>query len=780
MEDKTILVTGGAGFIGSHLCEWLCEDNHVICVDNLVTGKKDNIKLLLKNPNFTFIEHDVSKNFKIDQSIDQIYHLSSPASPIDYQKLPIETMMVNSLGTRNMLELAKEKRAKILLASTSEVYGEPEKHPQTEEYWGHVNPTGPRSCYDESKRFAEALAMAYHRVHGVDIRIARIFNSILADQAVVVFNDSNFHLLEIGEYVNKIESEQNTERRILVPAFDKKTCRISLHEVSNVIKHPYIGDAYEIRTSYGRKVRVTGDHSVFTADKNFMPVAIPVRKLRVGDYIALPAKLPTVEKELDYVVISEELLRLCSDIELWDYAIQSDSMRNIIVKNKDKIYEILEESGKYKYGRRNFYNIFEKRFVQQSLLPLYLIKKLDVEVPPDAKLRMYKSGAHIFIPNKIKITDEILWLIGFYLAEGSSNYKDGKSYFVTFSSDDHYLDKAEKILDDNFGVHVIRRMHDKNRAPAIFVHSKILYFIFDKIFQIIKKSGNEELRIPPWVFQLPLHRLKHFLEGFREGDGTHSGKKMGEEMCFDTKYENFALDLTMLLLRFGIVASVGEYTTNFKKKYGDRKFKFYRLTICELSSFDILQWDKGVKQKLIARTKGDLVWSKVKDIKKCKPTQYVYDFSVPGAENFMAGNGVCCHNTYGPRMRSNDGRVIPNFVMQALKNEDITVYGDGKQTRSFCYISDMIDGLIRLMESGRPGEILNLGHPDERKVVDVAKMIKEMTQSNSKIIFLPLPKDDPTRRKPDIKKAKEKLGWEPKISFESGLKKTIEWFRGSL
>jgi nucleoside-diphosphate-sugar epimerase len=308
---KTIIVTGGAGFIGSHLCEWLCESNHVTCVDNLVTGRKENIKLLLRNPNFTFVEHDVSKPFRVQGPVDQIYHLSSPASPIDYQKLPIETMMVNSVGTKNMLDLANEKRARILIASTSEVYGDPEKHPQSEDYWGRVNPIGPRSCYDESKRFAEALAMAYCKTHYLDVKIARIFN------------------------------------------------------------------------------------------------------------------------------------------------------------------------------------------------------------------------------------------------------------------------------------------------------------------------------------------------------------------------------------------------------------------------------------------------------------------------------------TFGPRMRSNDGRVIPNFVTQALKNEDITVYGDGKQTRSFCYITDLVDGLIKLMESGKSGEIMNLGNPDERQVIDVAKTIKELTNSSSKIVFMPLPKDDPTRRKPDIRRAKEKLNWEPRVAFESGLKKTIDWFKGN-
>ncbi len=173
-----ILVTGGAGFIGSHLVEKLLDSkNEVICVDNFVTGREDNIKPLLKNPNFTFIEHDVSKPLEINGEIGCIFHLASPASPVDYQKLPIETMMVNSIGTMNMLELAKEKGAKFLLASTSEVYGDPEKHPQSESYWGHVNPTGPRSCYDESKRFAETIAMTYYRFHRIDVKIVRIFNT---------------------------------------------------------------------------------------------------------------------------------------------------------------------------------------------------------------------------------------------------------------------------------------------------------------------------------------------------------------------------------------------------------------------------------------------------------------------------------------------------------------------------------------------------------------------------------------------------------------------------
>ena len=307
MRDKNVLVTGGAGFIGSHLCEELLKENKVICVDNLSTGDCRNVEHLMGNENFKFIEHDVSKPLELREKIDLIFHMASPASPIDYQKLPIETMMANSFGTYNMLNLAKEKKSRFLLASTSEVYGDPEEHPQSESYWGHVNPTGPRSCYDESKRFAEALTMAYQRIHKIDVKMATIFN------------------------------------------------------------------------------------------------------------------------------------------------------------------------------------------------------------------------------------------------------------------------------------------------------------------------------------------------------------------------------------------------------------------------------------------------------------------------------------TFGPRMRKNDGRAVPNFVTQALNNEPITVYGDGKQTRSFCYISDMVEGLIRLMESDTK-EPVNLGNPNEMRILEVAEIIKKMTGSESEIVFRDLPKDDPVRRKPNIERAKKEIVWEPKIMFEEGLEKTIEWF----
>ncbi len=175
---KTALITGGAGFLGSHLCDrFLKEGYKVICMDNLITGTLSNISHLEKNPNFKFIKHDVSKYIDIDDKIDIVLHFASPASPIDYLNYPIQTLKVGSLGTHNALGVAKEKKAKFLLASTSEVYGDPKVHPQPETYYGHVNCIGPRGVYDESKRFAEAVTMAYHKTQGLDTHIVRIFNT---------------------------------------------------------------------------------------------------------------------------------------------------------------------------------------------------------------------------------------------------------------------------------------------------------------------------------------------------------------------------------------------------------------------------------------------------------------------------------------------------------------------------------------------------------------------------------------------------------------------------
>ena len=173
-----VVVTGGAGFVGSHICEALIQrGDDVVAIDNLLTGSVDNISHLFGEKGFVFVEHDVTNYVHVSGPVDAVMHFASPASPVDYLEHPIKTLKVGSLGTHKTLGLAKDKGARYMLASTSEVYGDPKVHPQTEDYWGHVNPIGPRGVYDEAKRFAEAMTMAYHRSHGVDVRIVRIFDT---------------------------------------------------------------------------------------------------------------------------------------------------------------------------------------------------------------------------------------------------------------------------------------------------------------------------------------------------------------------------------------------------------------------------------------------------------------------------------------------------------------------------------------------------------------------------------------------------------------------------
>jgi UDP-glucuronate decarboxylase len=766
------LITGGAGFIGSHLCErFLNEGHEVIAVDNMITGDLANLDHLRTNSRFKYIGHDISNPLKVKVKLDNVLHFASPASPVDYLEHPIPTLKVGALGTHNTLGLAKTHGAKYLLASTSEVYGDPLEHPQKETYWGNVNCVGFRGCYDEAKRFAESIVMAYHRVHKLDTKIIRIFNSVLADQTVVAFDEEGMHLGPVGELADRIRHDHE-RRTVLVPAFDPTTLRMELKPALALTEHEPRNDAFEISLRYGRNLKVTGDHSVFVEGSDGRPVPKFARELQPGDRVAIPARLPVVERDRTEIDVATEFAARGVD-DAWDWAVRHPDLARQVEERRAEVNLYLERTGRYKPTRSlsAAVGVISRKWIRRQTVPLSVVKHFGFRVPYDAQILPHKSSDHA-LTNRLPVTDDLLWLMGFYLAEGAEYSGEG-AHFISFASDEHYLRRAKEILEREFGVRVGYAEPSPTRAPSIYVHSKVLHRLFRDVLRL------RDRRIPLWVMQLPLSRVKHFLEGFRCGDGTHSGQKVGNELCFDTVSEQLATDLNYLLLRFGLVASFGRYETTFKARYGDRKFPFYRLTVCAVDDFDILNWDRGVTQTLNATRVGDLVWAVVREVKPCPLTARVYDFSVPGCENFVAGNGVCTHNTYGERMRLNDGRVLPNFMYQALMGEPLTVYGDGKQTRSFQYVSDLVEGIWRLLRTDYH-EPVNLGNPAEITILEFAEEILKLSGSKSQIEHRPLPQDDPKVRQPDITLAKKLLGWEPKVGRDEGLRRTLDFFKRKL
>ncbi len=762
------VVTGGAGFLGSHLCERLLSEGYeVICVDNYITGSKENLRHLESEEGLTLLDHDVSTPLEIEGPVDAVLHFASPASPRDYMEYPIQTLKVGALGTHVTLGLAKAKGARYMLASSSEVYGDPLENPQHEEYWGNVNPIGPRGVYDEAKRYAEAMTMAYHRVHGIDTHIARIFNSVVGTEPVVLMNDGDLHIEAIEGYFESRDPNAIVE----VPCFDPSDGRVNFRLSSDFIRVPFRGSVYTVRTTYGREVTVTGDHSVFTHDERLNPVPIPVRRLRRGMRIAVPGRLEVETSDIDVVDLAESFMRTLQDDELWEYSVADDSLCDQVTARRQDICGLLCETSRAKDRHSSWGTI--SRWKRTGQIPLAVVKILGLSLSSNAKVGAYGGGSRATIPNRIRVTDEFLWLLGFFLAEGTQAWIEKKTYMLSFASETHYLRRAKQTLESLFRVHVGEVPASKERGASIYVHSKPLHTLFLRVL------GLEGKRVPGWILQLPRSRAKYFLEGYKDGDGTHSGKSVGKLLDFSTVSEDLARDLTYLLLRFGVVASVGRYKTTFRQKYGDKKFPFHRVSVRGLSDYNILNWDKGVKQRLQRGRFGDIVWAHVKDVEKSDYHGFVYDLSVPGAENFIAGTGIFCHNTYGPRLRLNDGRAIPNFLYQALNGEPLTIHGDGKQTRSFCYVSDMIEALWRLLNSD-VHEPINLGNPHEMTILELAEKVQALVGNETEIVFQPLPQDDPKVRRPDIRKARELLGWEPQVSLEEGLRRAIDHFRGRL
>jgi len=784
----TTVVTGGAGFLGSNLCDYLlARDHRVICVDNLETGSLGNIAHIRDDARFSYRMVDITSHFEIDEPVDFVFHMASPASPIDYARLPLHTLKVGAYGTHNSLGLAKVKRARFLLASTSEVYGDPLVHPQPETYWGNVNPIGPRGVYDEAKRYAEALTMAYLRQQGVDTAIVRIFNSVLADEQVL-YDDGRELRRETAEQAAMrlgirsrsvayagggsdgatADATEFPLEGVSVPAFGQDS-RVESHEASALIAHPTDQCCFEVRTRYGRSIRVTGDHSIFVESEGG-PEPRPVTELEVGQRVAVARRIEVPERDRTEIDMLDVWQR--AERDPWDLTVEAPGLGALAWEQRQDLFGLL--ASERRNAGPNWRNGAWTRIIRMretDRLPLPVARRLGCPLPPQTRVRQRVAGRSVALPRAISMSDDLVWLLGLWVAEGCINERTGDS-FMTISGDAELLARAATVIEDGLGLHCVWAKASKARSASIFVHSKLLCLLMDHL-----GFGQNRKRIPGWILGLPLARLKWFVEGYREGDGVHSGKKLeaGVRHEFSTVSEELKDDLIVVFARFGLVPSVGRYESRLRKKTGDRGYPFWRLTLCQVSPWSPLEWDCGTEQVLNARVTGDLVWASITAIEEIEATPLVYDFSVPGVENFWAGTGVMAHNTYGPRMRPNDGRAIPAFMSQALTGKPVTVFGDGSQTRSFCYVDDLIRGLVLLAESGVHDPV-NIGNPSEMTLLEMAEQVVEATGSASEVVFEALPVDDPQVRQPDITRARELLGWEPEVALPEGLPRTVEYF----
>src|SRR5918994_5304051 len=495
----TCLVTGGAGFLGSHLCdELLRRGNRVVCVDNVETGSLVNIEHI-RAPEFRFLQADIIQPYFVDEPVDVVYHFASPASPIDYLRLPLHTLKVGSHGTHHTLGLAKA-------------------HPQPEPYWGHVNPIGPRGVYDEAKRYAEALTMAYHRQQGVDTGIVRIFNSILADEQVLYDDGRELRREKVSDLAATLATHPVAAGYVgssgaagvidagftaameypltgyTVPAFDGDG-RVGPAHASALIAHRTDERCYELRLRYGRSIRVTGHHSVFVEGSDGTPEPKPVEDIEPGEHVAIHGRLDVPERDRSLVSMIE--VWRWNEGDPWDLCVEAPGLGEQAWDRRFDLHGMLmAERRNIGPNARNGAWTKLIRMRRSDRLPLPMFWRVAGEMPDDAKVRMRSTGRSVPMPARSSITDDLLWLIGLWVAEGSWHEREGDA-FLTLCCDDATLDRAEAIIRKQLGLHVVRAARSE-RAGSLFVHSRLLL----GLWAFLGFEGNRK-RIPGWILGLP-------------------------------------------------------------------------------------------------------------------------------------------------------------------------------------------------------------------------------------------------------------------------------------
>lgn len=638
-----ILVTGGAGFLGSHLVDRLMEQGHeVLCLDNFFTGNKHNIQQWMDSPYFEVIRHDITEPIRVE--VDQIYHLACPASPVHYQYNPVKTVKTSVLGTLHMLGLAKRINARLLLASTSEVYGDPNVHPQTEAYRGNVNPIGIRACYDEK-------------------------TEILTENGWTPF-----------------------------PQLDPQTPVATLNPEGQIEYH--VPDEYIVQPYVG------------------------------------------------------ELLRFANG--KFDFCVTPN--HNLYLRSKT--------------GKLKFLQADEVHYAKSWRVPTGAEFK-GIE-PEWFELGTAPAHANVRV-NRIAM-DDWLEFLGYYISEGCT----------------HVRRRARAVGDRNYDVAdyniLIAQSKPEGRTQIANCLSKLGFKFFqsdDHQFRICSKQLAEILLplgksgdkyIPRDYLNLSQRQSRILFDALIMGDGSQRGNRS----TYYTKSKQLADDVQELALRCGYAASVVSHAVG-RDLYCVNIRPAVEAVLAEPEPvrYGGNVYCVNVKNHVICvRRNGRAAFcGNCYDEGKRIAETLCFDYH---RQNNVDIRVMRIFNTYGPRMQENDGRVVSNFIVQALRGIPLTVYGDGLQTRSFCYVSDLIDGMMKLMNNDEHIGPVNIGNPNEYTILQLAETIQRLINPDVEIQFEPLPQDDPQQRQPDITRAKEWLGWTPSIELEEGLKDTIADFRDRL
>ncbi|HID87556.1 MAG TPA: NAD-dependent epimerase/dehydratase family protein [Anaerolineae bacterium] len=560
----------------------------------------------------------------------------------------------------------------------------------------------------------------------------------------------------------------------MVPAFDPKTSHIGLHRVSAIIREYVHKDAYLIRTKYGKTIRVTGDHSLFKRDANGLPVATPARELRVGDYIATLGILPAMEVFSDELHIGEKLQQR-PEVG-YDFLVVSDETGDLLLSRAEDIRELIydeEHYQGYRGPRSSVYFWTTRQWCDYDAVPLAIYNRLGIKLPPDAKLRPRFSP--ISIPIKVKLDEDMLWLCGFFLAEGHPHYdEEHRDYYLRFDSEEALLRKASKIVETHFGLNPSYSPPTAGRSPSIIVRSKPLTYLFTEVLGLGGLSG--ERRVPDWVFTLPLEKLKHFIKGYYEGDALHHGKSRVKRRLFyaATSSCQLAEDLVLLLLRFGIIASLQGPYRNSARRGGEKKYVHYKVIAYGLDSLDPLNWSANECQNLQTYKTNEITWARVKEIKRLEYKGYVYDFSVPGVENFVANLGIIMHNTFGPFQYPE--KIIPLFITNAIDDLPLPLYGDGLNVRDWIYVLDHCEAINVVLHKGTPGEIYNIGTGNELPNIELTKLILRLLGKPESLIQHVADRPGHDRRYSLDCSKLQALGWRSRHTFEEALEKTVRWY----